>query len=200
MSNSLDLQKVEHNARQATNQDGLVYLFLGVLLAATGLLLWDSRFAGVSPLFILLLFAFEPIRRRITYPRIGYVQFSAPRGFVAGILGFTAVTVAVLIFAAFAGNGRFQTFLPLLIAVVFALSMYFGASLNGIRRRDWATIGLMLASGLATTFLFDDWHQATAVQFWITAALLIIWGIVDLVRFIHTHPILDVPLPEEETS
>lgn len=185
MSNTVDLQTVEKDARRASNQDGLVYLLLGLLMALVGLSLWDSHlaiFAGLAPL---LIFVVEPIRRHITYPRIGFVQFSIPEGFGKGLLKFAAAAVVILLVVAFAFNGRFQLFLPIFIAVVFALSLYFGTSMSGIRVRDWVAIGLMLVSGVVVVFVFDDWHQATAVQMWITAGLLILYGIVDLVRFLR---------------
>ncbi|MCA9952231.1 MAG: hypothetical protein KDE48_21415 [Anaerolineales bacterium] len=41
MSNIIDLQTVEKDKRRASNQDGLVCLLLGFLLALVGVSLWD---------------------------------------------------------------------------------------------------------------------------------------------------------------
>ena len=41
MSTIIDLQTVEKDKRRASNQDGLVCLLLGFLLALVGVSLWD---------------------------------------------------------------------------------------------------------------------------------------------------------------
>jgi len=191
MSNAVDLQKIEHAARRVFGEDGLTYLFMGVLLFLIGLSFYDEIFAALGGLAALLIFPVKALRERITYPRVGYVEFSAPAGMARGMITFMVVAIACLVFVAFAANGRFQHLLPFLIAIVFALSMYFGASMNGVRLRDWAAIGLMLVSGMATTLLIDDWRMATAMQMWITAVLLIIMGTVDLIRFIRKYPVIE---------
>ncbi len=199
MSNTIDLQTVEKNAYRASNQDGLIYLFSGLLVALVGLSLWDQHLAILGGLAPLLIFVVEPIRKRITYPRIGFVKFIVPEGFGKGLLKFAAVAVVVPLVVAFAFNGRFQQLLPIFIAGVFALSFYFGTSMSGIRMRDWVAIGLMLVSGAMVVFIFDDWHQATAVQLWLTAALLILYGIVDIVRFLQLplRPVEDNEMMEK---
>lgn len=198
MSNSIQLDQVERNARRAIDQDGLTYLFLGLLLLLVGFSLRIEGLGWLGAFGIFLAIPLEALRRRITYPRIGYAKFETPRRTVRGILGFAAVAILVLMAIALAFNGRYQPILPIVIGVVFALAFYFGTSVSGLRLRNWVTIGLMLVSGVATAVLFTDWHVATAVQMWIVGVLLLVVGAVDLWRFLRTHPVAE-PAPDEVT-
>lgn len=191
MADTVDLQKIEHDARRVFGEDGLTYLFMGVLLFLVGLSFYNEAFAAFGGLAALLIFPVKALRERITYPRVGYVEFSAPAGMARGMITFMVAAIACFVFVAFAANGRFQHLLPFFIAIVFSLSMYFGASMSGVRPRDWAVIGLMLVGGTATTLWIENWKMATAMQMWITAVLLIIMGTVDLVRFMRKYPVLE---------
>ncbi|MCP4357052.1 MAG: hypothetical protein GY796_03420 [Chloroflexi bacterium] len=188
MADPVSLTQIEKDAHRTFNQDGLMYLFMGVLLAAVGLSFYDTRFGFLGGLVALLIFPFELFRRRITYPRVGYARFKPPDGFGRGILGFMVAAIAVLTFFAFFDNGRLAKYLPFIISIVMGLSFFFGASMQGLRLRDWAVIGLMIVSGVIAMVVFDDWHTAVAVQFWFIAVLLIIIGTVDLIRFLHKYP------------
>lgn len=190
MSNSIQLDQVERNARRAIDQDGLTYLFLGLLLLLVGFSLRIEGMGWLGGFGIFLAIPLEALRRRITYPRIGFARFETPRRTVRGILGFAAIAVLVLGAIALAFNGRYQRVLPIVIGVVFALAFYFGASVTGLRLRNWVTIGLILVSGVVTAVVFTDWHMATAVQMWIVGTLLLIVGAADLWRFLRTHPVM----------
>jgi hypothetical protein len=189
MRDPVDLQKVERNARHRFSEDGLLYLFIGLLLAMVGLSFFDARFSMFGGLAALLFFPLKALRERITYPRIGYVEFKVAEGTGRGILGFAVVAVAFLTLVAFVGGGRFQAFMPLAISIIFGLSMYFGASVNGIRLRDWVIMAITLAGGLATALWIDNWRMATAVLMWLTAVLLILMGTIDLIRFMRKYPL-----------
>lgn len=193
MSDPVSLEQIEKDAHRTFNQDGLLYLFMGVLLTAVGLSFYDSRFGFLGGLAALLIFPMERFRRHVTYPRVGYARFRAPEGFGRGILGFMIVAIAVLTLFAFVDNGRFAQYLPLVVSIVMGLSFFFGASLQGLRLRDWVVIGVMIVSGVWAVFRFDDWHTAVAVQMWITAGLLLLIGTYDLVRFLKAHPVLEDP-------
>ena len=194
MTDPVQLDQIEKKAHRAFNQDGLLYLFMSLLLAAVGLSFYNDRFGFLGGMVALLIFPIEWMRRRVTYPRVGYARFHPPEGFGRGILGFMAVAIAVLVFFAFAGNGRLAQYLPFVISIVMGLAFFFGASLQGMRPRDWLVIGLMIVSGVWAVFRFDDWHTAVAIQMWITATLLLLIGAADLVRFIKTHPVVEDPI------
>lgn len=193
MTDPVSLNDIEKKAHRTFNQDGLMYLFMGLLFGLIGLSFYDSRFAFLGGMAALLIFPMELFRRKITYPRVGYARFSAPEGFGRGILGFMVVAIAVLVLFAFAGNGRFAQYLPLVISIIMGLAFFFGASMQGLRTRDLVVIILMIASGVIAIFVSDDWHRAVALQMWFIGVILFVVGLVDLVRFLRTHPVLEEP-------
>ena len=188
MSDPVSLEQIERNAHRTFNQDGLLYLFMGLLFALIGLSFYDQRFSFLGGMAALLIFPMELFRRKVTYPRVGYARFKPPEGLARGILGFMVVAIAVLVVFAFAGNGRFAQYLPVVISVVMGLAFFFGASIAGLRLRDWVVIILMISSGVLAIYFFDDWHTAVAVQFWFIAVLLLIIGVTDLIRFLRKYP------------
>lgn len=198
MSDPVSLERIKKEAHRTFNKDGLLYLFMAVLLTAVGLSFYDSRFGFLGGLAALLIFPMEWFRRRITYPRVGYARFELPTGFTRGLLGFAVIAIAVLVFFAFFDNGSLAQYLPLLISGVFALAFYFGASMQGLRRRDWLVLGLIVVSGLITTAVFADWHTAVAVQMWLMAGILFVIGAWDLMRFLRAYPVMSDPGQIEE--
>ncbi len=197
MAKQVDLLEIEQNARSAFSKDGLMYLFLGLMLAMVGLSFYDTRFSGFGGFAALLFFPVRYVRERITYPRVGYAEFVPPKGLWRGMLGFVVVVVAALSLIAFWGNGRFQQFMPIAISIVFGLSIYFGTSMVGTRWFDWVMIGLMLVGGVVSALLVEDWKMATAFQFWTIATLLIIVGTVTFIRFLQKYPVLSDVEPRE---
>ena len=191
MTDPVSLDQIEKNAHRAFNQDGLMYLFMGLLFGLIGLSFFDPRFAFLGGMAALLIFPMELFRRKVTYPRVGYARFSAPEGLGRGILGFMVVAIVVLVVFAFAGNGRFAQYLPLIISIVMGLAFFFGASMQGLRLRDLVVIILMVASGVLAIFFIDDWHRAVALQMWFIGSILFLIGLVDLIRFLRTHPIIE---------
>jgi len=60
-----------------------------------------------------------------------------------------------------------------------------------LRTADWLLMGIMLLAGLLASLLFPDWHDGTAVLFTFTGLLFIIFGLIRLVHFLRTVPLLD---------
>jgi hypothetical protein len=187
MTSSMDLEQVERKARQSVNQDGILYFFMGLLLITVGVSFMIPPLSWIGILGILFVFPAEWLRKRVTYPRIGYAKFQAPPGLWRGMGLFAALAIVALIIAAFV----WPQIMSILVGGVFGLSFYFGASMSGIRLRDWVVIGLMLASGVITAVLFDDWHLATSVQLSLIGLILVLIGLIDLVHFIRTYPMID---------
>jgi len=187
MSNSIDLEQVERDARQTVNQDGVLYFFMGLLLVTVGVSFLIPYLSWIGILGILFVFPAEWVRKRVTYPRIGYAKFQTPSGFGRGIGIFAVVAVIMLSIVAF----TVPRLLPVVIGGVFGLSFYFGASMSGVQWRDWVVIGLILVSGVGTAVIFNDWHTATAVQLSFIGIILIVLGLVDLIRFVREYPILE---------
>jgi hypothetical protein len=191
MMKPLDLREVERGVRQSYAQDGVTHLFMGLLLAMIGLSLFSSSFSYLGGLAALLIFPVEIVRRRVTYPRVGYAKLAMPRGMARGMLGFIVVAVGLLAFMAFYEDGRYQQFLPVAIGFIFALAFYFGSSLEGMSLTAWVLMALIIASGFVSASLLKDWHQGTAMQLWALSIILLVLGSVKLVRFLRNNPIVE---------
>ncbi len=189
----LNLQEVEQNARQVFYRDGLMYLFLGFVLVFSGLSFYDDRFTIFVGLAMLLLFARNALRKRITYPRVGYVEFSMSKHSKRKKLGLMLIGALAVGMFSYWSNGRFPM-MPIGYSVMMGLLLYYSASVKrgGIRLRDWSIILLALASAIVATYLFEDWHTATAIQMWFMATFLIVIGAVELIQFMRKHPVREV--------
>ena len=186
----LNLQNLERNARQVFNQDGIMHLFLGLAFVLTGLSFYDVRLGVLAGLAALLIFPARSLRERITFPRIGYVEFFAPRDIGRRKLTLMVAVVASFAVLLFVAKGRFPV-TPIGFGILLGLALGFSASTQyGIRLRDWLLIGAALASGVVGTYLFADWRMATAVTMWLLAGLLILVGAIELVIFLRQHQVL----------
>ncbi|UCG43811.1 MAG: hypothetical protein JSU73_04125 [candidate division WOR-3 bacterium] len=91
---------IEGRARAAIEQDGLTELFLGIgLLVFSGFLvlqLFDEVRIYALPWFVLLVMSgvLAAVRRKVTYPRVGYAKFR-PSAVKLAMLGLLLVVLVV---------------------------------------------------------------------------------------------------------
>lgn len=189
--NSYDLQELEKDSRGVFNEDGLLYVAVGILLLLVGASFIYQPLIILVAFGALLFYPLEAVRRRVTYPRLGYAKFSAPPGTARGILIFAGVTIVILIAIAFIGNGRFQQLLPFAFSIVLALSFYFGMSTQGMTTADWLLIAVILLVGPIASWRYPDWHDGTAVSFTFSGLIFIGFGLLKFVHFLRTVPLLD---------
>jgi hypothetical protein len=74
-----DLQKLEYKIYLFYHQDGLLDLIIGAIILGLGL---NETFASSiwNIIAILLIIAYVPLKRGITFPRLGYAKFNINRG------------------------------------------------------------------------------------------------------------------------
>lgn len=188
---TLDLDRLEQEARRRFNVDGLLYVFLGLLLLILGVSFPNPATAWIAAFGALLIAPASALRKRFTYPRIGYARFEMQPGVGRGIWLFALAALVVLLIMAFAGGGRFQPYLPIAFGFVMGLSFYFGASMYGLSLLDGLIVVMMTASGLVSAWLFDSWREATGVQFAVVGAVILVIGIAMFIRFLRTYPVLE---------
>lgn len=187
----LNLQEIEKASRGVFNEDGLLYIATGLLLLVVGLSFFFRPLLILVAFGALLVIPLEVVRRRVTYPRLGYAKFNTPPGTVRGIVLFAVVVIILLVAIALVSGGRFQQLLPLAYSIVFALAFYFGMSTQGLGRADWLLILVILLTGLLASLFFPDWHNGTAVSFTITSLFFIFFGLAKLLHFLRTVPLLN---------
>ena len=201
MSQRLDLQRIERNAYRDSVRDGLMEIVLGLflLLLAPGLL--SSRAYLVMPLVLFTVF-FAPrlidrLRRRLTYPRIGYVELlpEDPRRLGLGMLAFflagiAVVIVALLVTGTLADARSWYRWAPLLFAVASS-GGFLSVAFRSAYIRYYLFTGLSLASGLAFSLMhFPGRLEGLGLQLLTLGAVLLLWGAAVLVRFLRSNPVL----------
>ena len=187
MSQSINLNHLEKESRGLFSQDGLLYVFCGLILLLVGASFIWSGLTLLVGFCAFLIYPVEWLRRRITYPRIGYARFSVPRGTLRYILLFAVLSVVALATLGLAADGRFQRYLPLAISAVFALSFYFGVSMHGVRPAEWALILIAVASGLFASWRYSDWHDGAAFTLGFTGLVFLLYGLVKLAFFLRNY-------------
>ena len=99
MEQEVDLKEIEQKAFMDSQQDGLMELVMGICLLLMSTRLFSRVLIAMFPLAMIL---FAPVlnalRKRFTYPRIGYVKLvpDKPKDAITGIVLITLIIVAVM--------------------------------------------------------------------------------------------------------
>jgi hypothetical protein len=97
MSESVDLKDLERKIYLSYHQDGLVDIFLGIGLIVIGIIfhpILGEHVPTVAMVMIMLfVFVYASLKRAITIPRMGYVEFLPERKTRFALLIFTIVLI-----------------------------------------------------------------------------------------------------------
>jgi len=191
MKQNIDLKEIEHKAHRAIRQDGLDKAAAGIFLGIAAIFFIDIRFAGLlglgTVIFVLLP---EALRRKLIYPRIGYVKFQQPRGIISYFLIAFLVAVCLVLFYLLGKVARFNWLMPPYLGILFS-GIAFISARKSATWIDYAIMVLFLLSGitgLAFTMSNHNPGWVTAYQLWSLALILIIIGLVQLFNFLHEYP------------
>ena len=145
MSRLTPLESIERDAWRAFQRDGLTEALLGMFLAATAG--WIHEDGLLIPWILLIVFlnpVLESIRRRFTYPRIGYAKLAEerPTKILRGIALCTILVIAAMAMTvSFFGDradgtlwGLWRQWSPTLAGVLLSGGFIFQASVSGARR------------------------------------------------------------------
>ena len=201
MTKEPNLKEIERRAYMAYHQDGLLDIFAGLFISGWGLgmlmdILWEFNFGAIMPAILIatVLPIWIAAKRRITMPRIGYVNFGT-RGsnkifalflglMVAGLGVFFAFT-----FATYQGGSRQWLDLivqnGMLIVGFGSLSVciLFGYSM-GLKR--------LYAYGLLAAVALVIGHFMGIFFAYILSALgitVMITGVALLIGFVRRYPL-----------
>ena len=194
MQPTTDAKALERKIYISFHEDGIVDLFLGLLLFVDGILMLAgySAFVGVA---VVILFLIPPLKKLITVPRMGVVNFSETRKsqLTRAYLLFLAAGVLVLLFFVLRGSvSSLDHFLTahfsLIFGGIFALLAGAGALFTGMRRYLLYVLGIPVI--FIVSYLFD-WSFPMALA--MTGILVSISGIVALIRFLKRYPLVEIP-------
>lgn len=208
---TLNLKEIEKKAYRSTFQDGIWDIFLGLLLLniALGALLAGRGISEgltmtiLSASAVLIVLAFVTGKKRITIPRMGFVEFGPKRkrkiwksritllsSFFAGLIVFLA---ALLISYYTAGRPKIVYLFP--AAWVANSIIVFSLLAHYLDCRRLFLYGVLFALPVPVDMLANELLGVKLIFFAlaVAAAIMLVIGAVLLVRFLR-----DYPLPVKE--
>ena len=212
MTNNDPLVNAERTARRYWNVDGLAEIYAGCFLLMVLNFLWQHT--SIAPAWRALggLIALTSvvalsrtiiiaIRRRLTYPRTGYVSFRRPRrGKEAAVIALILIAlVAIFVFMALTTNwlGGLTAISGITIGVI---DLYLGRMTD--LPRFYFLAGLSIAAGVVlglveptfvAFFPMEGAMEVSAYLFGIIGAGYLVTGGITLVKYLRENP---TPAPE----
>ena len=198
MAQSADFRKLEQKAYLSYHQDGLIDLLIGSIVLSIAISqVTDSSIWNL--IAILLIFAFMPLKRRITFPRLGYVKFNVKRGGVnmrlAGVVAIGVLVISLVSILVLLLSGK-SSASPLILAmrqsplIVYALLGFIGFGLAGLVLR----LPRLFLYALLSLAMMISGHLLN-LPLWLPLLLLggtiLAIGAVLLIGFLRRYPIAE---------
>jgi hypothetical protein len=198
MSHTASFRDLEQKTYLAYQRDGLLDLIIGAGILFMGLneamdtIIW-------SFLTLMLIIAYLPLKRQITFARIGYVKFKVVRqGLNMIVIGAVVMTVLVLLLVGTLFLLRSDSSQSLNLVrwirkgplLLYALLGFIGFGLAGLITGIWrlfiyALLSLVIMSGAHLLNL------PIFVTFLFFGAAILVTGTVLLVSFLRKYPVVE---------
>ena len=198
MSPTTEFKLLERRAYLSYHQDGVIDIIVGLGMLGFGIYL------AIDQLFFMLaawlfLMAYVPLKRWITVPRFGYIEFSLVRTHSQKRRGLISMTFLVILLAFILLVGipgvlpggiltTLRIYKELLFGIIF-IFLLFGAALMSELIRFSAYAGLAV---LLTVMAYWLWLPAYAYTLAL-GGLILLSGLWMLTRFLRRYPLV----PEE---
>jgi hypothetical protein len=198
------LQRTALRTRQYFNVDGLVELAFGCLFLIWALhyvlgnripseisIVLNATSILLVPLFFIVIGA---VKKRITYPRTGYLMPRCPPNFTKrrafglalSISAVGALTAWFLLGSAPGGHQREVDWILFVLSVFFALILVFIG--QGLHRFYWLA-GLSIIAGAVIVMLqIPDWRFRSGLFYMILGAGLLVSGSLTLWTYLRQNP------------
>jgi hypothetical protein len=201
MSPTTEFKLLERRAYLSYHQDGVIDIIVGLGMLGFGIYL------AIDQLFFMLdawlfLMAYVPLKRWITVPRFGYIEFSLVRTHSQKRRGLISMTFLVILLAFILLVGipgvlpggiltTLRIYKELLFGIIFAF-LLFGAALMSELIRFSAYAGLAV---LLTVMAY--WLGLPAYAYTLAlGGLILLSGLWMLTRFLRRYPLV----PEEGSN
>jgi len=195
MNEKIDLKKLEQKSWRELNQDGMTEIMMGLMLLmfSIGPIRPTSTIFG-AVFFIFGASALERIRKRMTYPRIGYVKLveEDPKSTARGmglyfVIVLAAMTLVIAILAGGLDLDMLRTWSPALAGFLISGGMIYAASKSGAIRY-YVFLALAVGLGIAASILNPKGYAGLTPFFLIFGMIVLLWGSAMLLRFIRKYP------------
>jgi len=208
MSDNADIRELEQETHRYSMQDGLAEIFVGFGLTIVAWMIesQDIRSYGFffSPVIFLLLIAFrtpilEKLRRKVTYPRIGYVKVHqdepSPPVMVVFFFAITILFVVPFALIVIPSDISFNDALCKCSLVSTGIVMI-AASFSYVEKtgdRRYFAFGLLgMTTGLIFALLeFEPPMAGPVLHLLGWGVIITLVGLTTFIRFIRKYPIID---------
>lgn len=196
MITKIDIKEIEQKAYSGSTQDGLMEIMMGILLivfgATYGSVLYFI-FAFLIPIFLFPRLM-EAIRKRYTYPRIGYAKLPVddPKKTAKGIFVYTAVVIALmvicfLLFGKAKDAATYKKWSPALMGVLLVGGFLYAHGKSGDFRYI-IYIVLSVGFGLLFSIMNFESYNGLITNFYVMGGIFIIAGAILFILFLHKYP------------
>ncbi len=202
MTQTINLKELEKNAYRDSQQDGLMELMMGLILMAFGGFFYSTVFV-----FYILLILFsgrivESIRKRYTYPRIGFVKFPQEnhKHNLTGVFLFEFAVIVIIftlisLFGDVTDYSQWVKWSPLFFGMILVGPFAHVASKSGnVRYTGYAILSVILGVFFS---LIEFGSGCTGLILYLVfiGGFLVLCGLVIFIRFLRKYP-----LPVKEVS
>jgi len=192
---TIDLPKIEKKAYRDSQQDGLMEVMMGLILMTFGGFFYSPIFAFYILLIIFSGKIVEAIRRRYTYPRIGFVKFHRenPKDALTGVFLFElAVIVIMFTLISLFGNvkdySQWVNWAPLFFGMILVGPFAHAQSRSGsVRYTGYAILSVVL--GVFFSLIeFGSGCTGLILYLILIGGFLVLSGLVIFIRFLRKYP------------
>lgn len=195
MSQSADFRKLEQKAYLSYHQDGLIDLIIGSIVLCIAISeVMDSSIWNLIALLLIL--AYMPLKRRIAFPRLGYVKFNVKRGGVnmrlAGVVAIGVLVISLVGILVLLLSGK-SLASPLMLAIrqspliLYAVLGFIGFGLAGLVLR---LLRLFLYALLSLAMMISGHllHLTLWLPLLLLGGTILTIGAVLLIGFLRRYP------------
>ncbi len=202
MTETINLKELEKKAYRDSQQDGLMELMMGLILMAFGGFFYSTVFV-----FYILLILFsgrivESIRKRYTYPRIGFVKFPQEnlKHNLTGVFLFEFAVIVIIftlisLFGDVTDYSQWVKWSPLFFGMILVGPFAHVASKSGsVLYTGYAVLSVILG-GFFSLIEFGSGCTGLILYLVFIGGFLVLCGLVIFIRFLRKYP-----LPVKEVS
>ncbi|MBC8224698.1 hypothetical protein H8E65_08925 [Candidatus Bathyarchaeota archaeon] len=198
VSDRIDLKEIERRAYLSYHEDGLIDILIGLGLLAAGLYFYAGMFWLVGSMIAIYVPIYMSIKKRITFPRIGQVEFSKSRTgrakntyYFLVAINVVGVVVGFVFWNAFSSEIRPEWMYVMIdnyaivLGIVGAFIFAVVAWITDLTRFHWYAALTLVSLGSANFIASPFIGHVVALGFIITVA-----GYLQLQKFKGKYPIV----------
>lgn len=201
MTDKINLQDMEKKAHKLLNEDGMMELLMGAILFITSTSFTGTAsfapFLGVYVVFMRTII--EAYRKRITYPRIGYLKLpdEETKDIGRGILVFVAVIMlALIVFISLVygqvTGGLIYKWIPAIMGLILFGGLYYNYEKTG-DKVNLIYIAISLLSGIVFSILdYDNVKAGAEYHLLLLSCVFIVARVIRLYIFTRRYPVISV--------